>query len=48
MAQSQHSISLLDTHHLADLQLARVAIVHTEWNDKIVRELGERMRKHGA
>jgi 6,7-dimethyl-8-ribityllumazine synthase len=29
----------LDTHQLSDLNLARVAIVHTEWNDKIVREL---------
>lgn len=39
MAQSQNSISLLDTHQLEQLKLARVAIVHTEWNDKIVREL---------
>jgi 6,7-dimethyl-8-ribityllumazine synthase len=39
MAQSQHSTSLLDTQHLEGLDLARVAIVHTEWNDKIVREL---------
>ncbi|MBS1690045.1 MAG: 6,7-dimethyl-8-ribityllumazine synthase, partial [Bacteroidetes bacterium] len=39
MAQSQHSDSLLDTHHLAEMKYARVAIVHTEWNDKIVREL---------
>lgn len=39
MAQSQQSSSLLDTHHLAGLELAKVAIVHTEWNDKIVREL---------
>ncbi len=39
MAQSQHSASLLDTHNLADLHLARVAIVHTEWNDKIIREM---------
>lgn len=39
MAQSQHSASLLDTHHLEDLKYAKVAIVHTEWNDKIVREL---------
>ena len=38
MAQSQHSISLLDTHLLEHLELPRVAIVHTEWNDKIVRE----------
>lgn len=39
MAQSQHSISLLDTQQLADLKSAKVAIVHTEWNDKIVGEL---------
>ena len=38
MAQSQHSISLLDTQSLENLEKARVAIVHTEWNDKIVRE----------
>ena len=38
MAQSQHSISLLDTHLLEHLTNARVAIVHTEWNDRIVRE----------
>lgn len=39
MAQSQNSFSLLDTHQLEQLKLPRVAIVHTEWNDKIVREL---------
>jgi 6,7-dimethyl-8-ribityllumazine synthase len=39
MAQSQNSFSLLDTHLLESLKLPRVAIVHTEWNDKIVREL---------
>jgi len=39
MAQSQHSISLLDTHQLAQLKLPKVAVVHTEWNEKIVREL---------
>lgn len=39
MAQSSNSSSLLDTTQLKDLQLARVAIVHTEWNDSIVREL---------
>ncbi len=38
MAQSQHSISLLDTQSLEHLEKARVAVVHTEWNDKIVRE----------
>jgi 6,7-dimethyl-8-ribityllumazine synthase len=39
MAQSQNSISLLDTHQLEQLKLGKIAIVHTEWNDKIVREL---------
>jgi len=39
MAQSQESSSLLDTRRLEHIKLARVAIVHTEWNDKIVREL---------
>jgi 6,7-dimethyl-8-ribityllumazine synthase len=39
MAQSQNSVSLHDTEQLKGLELARVAIVHTEWNDKIVREL---------
>ena len=39
MAQSQNSISLLDTHQLEKLKLGKIAIVHTEWNDKIVREL---------
>ncbi len=39
MAQSKNSFSLSDTHMLEQLKLARVAIVHTEWNDKIVREL---------
>lgn len=39
MAQSQNSFNLQDTHLLEKLSLARVAIVHTEWNDKIVREL---------
>lgn len=39
MAQSQYSVSLLDTQDLEKLSLPRVAIVHTEWNDKIVREL---------
>ncbi len=38
MAQSQHSISLLDTQSLDGLAQAKVAVVHTEWNDKIVRE----------
>jgi 6,7-dimethyl-8-ribityllumazine synthase len=39
MAQSKNSFSLLDTHGLEQLKLPKVAIVHTEWNDKIVREL---------
>jgi len=39
MAQSHNSFSLLDTHLLEQLKLPKVAIVHTEWNDKIVREL---------
>jgi len=39
MAQSQNSISLHNTEQLKGLDLAKVAIVHTEWNDKIVREL---------
>ena len=39
MAQSQNSFSLLDTHKLESLKLPRVAIVYTEWNDKIIREL---------
>lgn len=36
MSQSQHSSSLLDTQSLSGLTTPRVAIVHTEWNDKIV------------
>jgi 6,7-dimethyl-8-ribityllumazine synthase len=39
MAQSKNSFSLLDTQNLEVLKLPRVAIVHTEWNEKIVREL---------
>ncbi len=39
MAQSKNSFSLLDTQALEQLKLPKVAIVHTEWNDKIVREL---------
>ena len=39
MAISTNSSSLNDTRQLEDLQLGRVAIVYTEWNDKIVREL---------
>jgi 6,7-dimethyl-8-ribityllumazine synthase len=39
MAQSSHSASLLETHSLENMHPAKVAVVHTEWNDKIVREL---------
>ena len=39
MAQSQNSVSLHDTEELKELLLPRVAIVYTEWNHKIVREL---------
>lgn len=38
MAQSQNSTSLLQTDSLQDLSKARIAIVYTEWNDKIVAE----------
>ncbi|HEY9177970.1 MAG TPA: 6,7-dimethyl-8-ribityllumazine synthase [Flavipsychrobacter sp.] len=52
MAESKHSISLSDTSALRNLQHARVAIVCTEWNDKIVAEQiagAERvLREHGA
>jgi 6,7-dimethyl-8-ribityllumazine synthase len=39
MADAQGSLSLTDTETLEGLKLAKVAIVYTEWNDKIVREL---------
>jgi 6,7-dimethyl-8-ribityllumazine synthase len=39
MAQATNSSSLTDTHLIQDLGLSHVAIVATEWNDKIVREL---------
>lgn len=39
MAQSANSTSLLDTSALAPLQNPQVAIVYTEWNDKIINEL---------
>jgi 6,7-dimethyl-8-ribityllumazine synthase len=39
MAQSSNSVSLLDTEHLHQLKTAKLAIVQTEWNDKIIREL---------
>ncbi len=38
MAQSQDSISLLDTSALKNISGARVAVVYTEWNDKITAE----------
>lgn len=39
MAQSAHSASLLDTSTLQSLAGAKVAVVYTEWNDKIITEL---------
>ncbi|MBZ0098482.1 MAG: 6,7-dimethyl-8-ribityllumazine synthase [Taibaiella sp.] len=52
MAESKHSTSLLDTTALAATQRARVAIVFTEWNEKIVGEQiagAERiLQQHGA
>lgn len=39
MAQSSNSNSLLDTTELAGLANAKVAIVSTEWNEKIISEL---------
>lgn len=36
---SQNSTSLLDTSSLQQLQGANIAIVYTEWNEKIVGEL---------
>jgi len=38
MALSQDSNTLLDTSSLQSLNAARVAIVYTEWNDRIVAE----------
>lgn len=38
MAQSQDSNTLLDTSALETISGARVAIVYTEWNDKITKE----------
>lgn len=38
---SQNSSGLLDTQMLAGLTAAKVAIVYTEWNDKIVGALVE-------
>src|SRR5688572_29524505 len=39
MAQSSNSVSLLDTSALSKLANPRIAIVHTEWNEKIIGEL---------
>lgn len=39
MAQSAHSASLLDTSDLKSVAFSRVAIVSTEWNEKIIEEL---------
>lgn len=39
MAQSKNSAGLLDTQSLGALASPRVAIVYTEWNEKIVGEL---------
>ena len=39
MAQSHNSSSLSDISKLETLELAKIAIIHTEWNDAIVREL---------
>jgi 6,7-dimethyl-8-ribityllumazine synthase len=38
MAQSHNSASLFDTEILRELSNARIALVYTEWNDKIVAE----------
>lgn len=38
MAQSQNSVSLFNTEDLKQLTKARIAIVYTDWNDKIVAE----------
>ncbi|HXS36013.1 MAG TPA: 6,7-dimethyl-8-ribityllumazine synthase [Flavipsychrobacter sp.] len=39
MAQSQDSTSLLETTAIKQLKRSRLAIVYTEWNEKIVNEL---------
>ena len=39
MAQFDQNLSLHDAALLKQVKLPRVAIVHTEWNEKIVREL---------
>jgi 6,7-dimethyl-8-ribityllumazine synthase len=42
---SQHNANLLDTQLLAGLTSARVAIVYTEWNEKIISGLLEGCEK---
>ena len=44
---SQNSSGLLDTQMLAGLTDAKVAIVYTEWNDKIVGALVEGCERVG-
>ena len=39
MAQSTNSTTLLDTSSLKDLEAPRIAIVYTEWNEAIVTEM---------
>ncbi|MES2702373.1 MAG: 6,7-dimethyl-8-ribityllumazine synthase [Bacteroidota bacterium] len=39
MALSHESSTLLDIQSLAHVEKSRIAIVHTEWNEKIVEEL---------
>lgn len=36
---SQHNTNLLDTRQLENLVTPKAAIVYTEWNEKIIREL---------
>lgn len=36
---SQHNTGLLDTSELTGVELPRTAVVYTEWNEKIIREL---------
>jgi 6,7-dimethyl-8-ribityllumazine synthase len=39
MAKAQHSPALLDTSALLEMKKPRIAIVYTEWNEKIISEL---------
>jgi 6,7-dimethyl-8-ribityllumazine synthase len=52
MAQSQHSEALFNTEVLKGLSKARLSIVFTEWNDKIVAEqlkgCGKIIEEYGA